>query len=163
MKKNKQRYNTIIKIGFVIYIILVLTILLFKAPTDIAIWKSEPHRLPVKLVPFETIIFYVRNVHSFTDWFIKNLAANVIMFVPWGIFVPVIIKNSKTVCNISHIKLLCITVISAIIFSAIIEMIQYVWAVGQLDVDDVILNTLGSLIGMGILLIIEILFRKIKK
>ncbi len=41
------------------------------------------------------------------------------------------------------IKLICIT----FAFSASIEYLQYVFKVGALDVDDICLNVIGSLIG----------------
>ena len=92
------------------------------------------------LIPFKTIIEYVGNMQTINDWFGKNLAVNIIMFIPCGFLSPLFLRKNR----IWHI------VIFGIILSVIIEMLQALLGVGTVDIDDVILNTFGLLLGFGI-------------
>ena len=67
---------------------------------------------------------------------IQNLQ-NIVFFIPFGLFAP--LKRWKTV------------LLTAVIFSTLIEVVQYIGGFGLAEVDDVICNTLGTLIGFAIL------------
>ena len=67
-----------------------------------------------------------------------NLAGNVIGFLPFGFILPVIGKRMKngflvTVCGF------CL--------SLFVESMQLIFKVGSFDVDDLLLNTLGTVLG----------------
>ena len=64
---------------------------------------------------------------------IQNIK-NIIVFIPFGYLFPK--------CN-SIIKVM----ITAALFSLIIEIVQYVFNIGWCEVDDVICNTFGALLG----------------
>lgn len=132
---------------FVLYLFVLVFVLIFKYPSPI-FWKlidhwknggeiywEKPH-----FVPFEIIIQYVKNAHSFDDWFFKNLACNIIMFMPYGFLVPLFSKKNKW----------WQILIFGIILSVLIEVIQGLLGIGISDIDDVILNSFGLLIGFGI-------------
>ncbi|MBR2191231.1 MAG: VanZ family protein, partial [Eubacterium sp.] len=74
------------------------------------------------------------------DWFFKNLACNILMFMPFGFLPPLFMKRNK-VWQI---------LIYGIIASFLIEVLQVLLAVGTGDIDDIILNAFGTLIGFGI-------------
>lgn len=63
---------------------------------------------------------------------------NILLFIPFGIMFPMI---GKKVSNIFT----CI--IAAALFSIIIETVQYITARGFCQMDDIVMNTLGALIG----------------
>lgn len=67
-----------------------------------------------------------------------NLLGNIAAFVPFGFYVPML---RKRVDNIPGI-LLC-----SAGFSLLVETLQLVFRVGAFDVDDIILNTLGGILG----------------
>ncbi len=67
-----------------------------------------------------------------------NLAGNVLCFVPFGLFLPFIIDKCK------HFTLVLFLTFT---FSFAIETTQLFYKVGSFDVDDIILNTLGGIIG----------------
>lgn len=67
---------------------------------------------------------------------VQNLQ-NIIFFIPFGLFCP--FKNWKTV------------LFTAIVFSALIEVVQYIGGFGLAELDDVICNTLGALLGFGLM------------
>lgn len=89
----------------------------------------------VNLVPFRTMKNYMRYsgfLHTLT-----NIFGNVIIFIPFGILVPEIFPNFR--------KLLKILGLS-IATSFFVEFIQFF--IGRsVDIDDLILNVLGALIG----------------
>ena len=134
---------------FVIYLCILVLVLIMKIPQMnmfydiINKWKTgiQPSFVDKpNLIPFKVIVEYVKNVHSLNDWFTKNLAVNIIMFMPCGLLAPLFLKKHK----LWHI------LIFGIILSVIIEISQALLGVGTVDIDDVILNTCGLLLGFGI-------------
>lgn len=141
-----KKYSRLI---FIVYILVLLLVLVLKFPqmnmfnSIVDGWKTGNRSRFVtesQYIPFKTIIEYVRHVHSFDDWFFKNLACNILMFIPFGFLIPLFIKKNK-VWQI---------LIYGIIASVMIEVLQVILAVGTGDIDDVILNAFGTLIGFGI-------------
>ncbi|MCA0972369.1 VanZ family protein [Halobacillus litoralis] len=88
-------------------------------------------------VPFETIQLYLFNELPFFIRF-YNLAANVGLFIPFGIYLMYVSKRWRT----------RVTIPAATI--AAVELTQYLTIRGSLDIDDFILNLAG--VGMGFLL-----------
>ena len=70
-----------------------------------------------------------------------NLIGNCAMFIPTGIIVPILYPNCKSFKK---------TVLTGFLISLVIEVIQLPFAVRCSDVDDLILNTAGCIIGYGI-------------
>lgn len=64
---------------------------------------------------------------------------NVFLFVPIGLSLPFALSKKK--------HPVIITMIAAFLFSVSIEAIQYYFALGLCEMDDVIMNTLGAMIG----------------
>ena len=58
--------------------------------------------------------------------------------MPFGFFLPIISRRSKKWYN---------TVMFGFVFSLMLETLQLVFKVGSFDVDDMLLNTLGGVIG----------------
>ena len=88
----------------------------------------------VNLVPF-------RNIRTYLDvwgsYGFENLAGHVVAFIPVGIGIRYLFaKNS--------IK----AVLWCLLITVLFEVIQYVFCIGFLDVDDIILNLVGSVIGI---------------
>ena len=66
---------------------------------------------------------------------IQNLS-NIAFFIPYGILFPV--------------KKCYVVLVSSFVFSVLIETAQYVYRLGLCELDDVICNTLGAMIGFWI-------------
>lgn len=92
-------------------------------------------------------------VYMIIFWII-NIFGNLFLLVPLAAITPIIFKRFRT---LKSVILLCATV------SILIELIQYlsqfVGNIRSVDIDDVILNSLGSIIGFSIFKIIN---RKLK-
>ena len=93
-----------------------------------------PFRL--NLVPFVNLFDY----DSKRDMLL-NIIGNCTMFIPTGIVVPCLYKRLRSFRK---------TVLTGFLVSLSIEIIQLPFAVRASDVDDLILNTLGVIIGYGI-------------
>lgn len=116
------------KVGFILYSACLL-VLLFDRP--------EHHGMrSYNLIPFRTIRFYFTSrINPLVSFY--NLVANIALFVPYGYLLMVLI-NKKRVWFLSSIPVISI---------ALIEVLQFVTRRGQLDIDDLILNVLGFVIG----------------
>jgi glycopeptide antibiotics resistance protein len=93
------------------------------------------------LIPFLEIRRFLTNVNLVgKKSLLINVAGNVVCFMPFGYLLPTITKN-KIVKNVFGVVLL------TFLFSLSVETIQLVTKVGAFDVDDLILNTVGGLLG----------------
>jgi glycopeptide antibiotics resistance protein len=91
---------------------------------------------PANLVPFKTILVYLLGEKGLMIGGI-NLVGNIVLLMPVGFLVPLIFRN------ITWKKTLAV----AVAFGFAIEGLQVVLRVGIFDIDDVILNGLGVMIG----------------
>ena len=78
---------------------------------------------------------------KFGSFAIQNIAGNIVLFIPLGIFLPMLMPAFK-----SFKKILAIGFFLSLSF----ELIQLITVLGFFDIDDTILNTFGSLIGFWI-------------
>jgi glycopeptide antibiotics resistance protein len=89
------------------------------------------------LVPFASSIDLIRHATPFTA--VKNIAGNVLLFLPFGILLPLLFAKLQRVWPLAW---------RAAVLSAAIEIVQIPTQVRATDVDDVILNVVGALIGL---------------
>lgn len=162
MNKKFKLNRVILVTLFIIYIFILLFVIVLKFPIGLAkgtitTWLKggEITRISPQLIPFKTNIDYIKNIHSFNDWFILNVTCNIIMFMPYGILLPAILKKKD---NIGRKVIL-----SGCILSVLIEIFQYITALGVCDIDDVILNTLGIALGFGLYNIAKNIITKLKR
>ena len=71
---------------------------------------------------------------------LMNLGGNILIFAPLGFLIPMSSKNKVTR------NFFVVTLIS-IMFSGAIEVVQILTKVGAFDIDDIILNTAGAILG----------------
>jgi glycopeptide antibiotics resistance protein len=120
--------KTILKSGMGIYS-LGLFVLLFFRP-------ANQEYSQINYIPFKTIMgFLTGNVNFLVAFY--NLAANIILFVPFGMATLMLYKNP------SRRLLLFVPVIVILL----IETTQHLTRRGSADIDDLILNLLGVWIG----------------
>lgn len=67
-----------------------------------------------------------------------NIAGNIAAFVPFGIFLPVFSRRCRRFWY---------TALYSMELSLFVELLQLVTKVGSFDVDDLLLNTIGGIIG----------------
>lgn len=150
------------KIVFTIYFLIVIGILVFKLPTRMVIdniiarYKGfKPMALEPQFVPFKTIRFYWANAQVLTDWFVKNLAVNIITFLPLGF----LLSLKYNLMGKHFIRVFLYSTIIGFLFSVAIEVIQHLINIGRCDVDDIILNTIGAAMGALLYYLLALIFR----
>ncbi len=134
---------------FVLYIGWMLYLLLFQrigwnADTSYSQWIQQS----INLVPFRTIREFIRMVRAHTasgstDYALamRNLGGNVVLFVPLGVFLPLLFHRQR------HFRTFLLSVTSGIV---LVEMIQLFCMLGSCDNDDLICNIYGAACGFGI-------------
>ena len=94
-------------------------------------------------VPFKTISNYIYLYgKGFQALSIYNLLGNFVLFLPMGALLPCVFKG----LNRFRRATLCI-----LIMVVLVEVAQFVLRVGIIDVDDIIFNLSGAMIGYGII------------
>ena len=135
---------------FVAYIVVLIRVMVFKDIPTIRIGQLmlnfggttyDTH--PANVVPFTTIVPYLLGSHG---WIIAgvNLIGNIVPLIPLGFLLPFAFRNMTW-------KKSLVIAISA---GLTIETMQTVLHVGIFDIDDVILNVLGVMIGYWTFLLI---------
>jgi glycopeptide antibiotics resistance protein len=154
MKHNNIRISAKV-IGFILLVayFLILSYVVFFA-TEFG--RDDNHVFQYNLVPLKTIYNFIRYHQSVTvNALMANILGNVVAFMPLGFIVPIVFKRKETYYYFH------IVVLWAFIVSLFIEVGQIVMSVGSFDVDDLILNTLGAMIGYWLYLYIRKLYRQL--
>lgn len=107
---------------------------------------------PPNFLPFKTILDYLFGDKGLIIGGI-NLVGNIALLLPVGFFAPLVFRS------LPWKK----TLIFAVTVGLIIELMQWVLRVGIFDIDDVILNALGVMIGFWIFTILGKLSRSMKQ
>ena len=148
----RKAFTIIAILSFFVYLFVLFRLLLFRYAMPFS-QVLENMRLPrypssYNLIPFRTIIGYVKmltegNVDGSLNRYIPiwNIIGNIIILMPLGFYLPFLIKKMAILKNFA------ITV-SGMIIS--IELLQFIFRVGSLDIDDFILNLVGALISFVI-------------
>ncbi|MCL1819336.1 MAG: VanZ family protein [Oscillospiraceae bacterium] len=141
MKRLLEKKKLICLIIFMTYISIVLKLTVFRFG-----FLYDKRQLNATI--FIDLINVYRNVG--TGVFLRLFLGNIGWFVPFGFFLPVLLKKER----------FSAVIITGFLFSLSIETLQYVFRKGVAELDDLILNTLGVVIGYLIYKLTLTLFRK---
>lgn len=155
--KQKHLIRGVILILFATYCTLLLYILFLDARTSHLTYFEHIKR-SINLLPFKTIAEYISRISENSinlSSFIKNIFGNSILFIPMGFFLPCISKRIIKMKNIIFINIIIIVGV---------ELIQLFSTLGSFDIDDILLNLIGSIIGYSITKMypINIVLKKMK-
>ncbi len=152
MKGNKLRkkigeQGNWVRILFVLYILIVIKVIIFKYPYEELRAIASSWRRDVILeglgtanfTPFKTIKMYIDYAYKLNS--VENLAGNVLVFVPFGFLFPFVAREGDR---------FFVMFVNAFVFILGIEVFQLFSAFGAFDVDDILLNCLGAAMGYGI-------------
>ena len=120
---------------FTIYIFLVIWIILFKFSIE-----QLPHFRSFNLIPF-----YYPNE---TTYQIKEVLENMIIFIPFGLYLKTLNINSDR------------TIFLGFLLSLSLELSQYIFCLGASDITDLITNTTGVLVGVGLYYLLKKIFKE---
>lgn len=148
-KKTKTKIRITGWILFICYLMALTYFVFFAESYGRAMEGRDYH---YNLEPLKEIMRFWKNRHiiGFFPVFI-NLVGNVIAFVPFGAILPVLSVNARGLLRAAFFTFE---------LSLVIETVQLVFKVGSFDVDDLILNTLGGIVGYIIFKICNYVRRK---
>ena len=142
MTVNNRKLHTAL---FLAYCALMLW-LLFDRPgyvPGIPYWQQAAGHL--NLIPFRTLRLFAGLLDSAQPEYVRaaviNLGGNIIMFIPLGFLLPRVFSRLASLPRV-------LTATAAVITA--VEILQLFTLVGSCDIDDLILNVLGSAIGYGL-------------
>ncbi len=150
--KKENRIKIIITLLFGIYLLGLIFVLFIHnrirygiGAFEISVF-SKQHIEMCNFIPFHTIITYFQRLaeHTInTNIVVTNLLVNLILFVPMGMAMPILFGRKFD----EFWKFL----IFIIIVTILVEVVQFITFLGSTDIDDVILNVIGGVIGYGII------------
>ena len=91
----------------------------------------------IHYIPFGTIMHFLFRVPS-KKVMVINVFGNIVAFVPMGFLLPIIKRKSASFKN---------TMLIVFFATCTVEITQYIAGVGVTDIDDIVLNFLGGVIG----------------
>ena len=139
MKKTDKK---IIGINILLYGVFVLYTLFL----IVILFRTQHQTRSINLIPFRGVVSYLSGedlvsgkdnatvLHAFMP---INLLGNIAIFIPLGFYIT-IFTQGKTIWK---------NTVLILFVSVFVEIIQFTFKFGIGDVDDVILNTVGGLIG----------------
>lgn len=131
----------------------VILLCIIAAIAFMTVYSREEGAHEVILTPFQSFVEAKGNREMY-----RSMLMNVFLFVPLGLSLPnVLPRKWHPAANV------CLTMIFGFALSAVIEWCQYRYGLGRCEVDDVIMNTLGTTIGASSFVIARILERRLKK
>ena len=159
-KKEKQSPARELVLGLFVVFMFGLLFLTFedngiswmKSETPGKAWERLETGIGVNFVPFKTIRNYLK-YSTDADNVLVNLGGNVLMFVPWGLGLPLLWRKFQSFGKVMFTSLM---------LPIFIEFCQ-LFIGRSVDVDDVILNFAGGVLGGMLYLVIRKLFPKIEK
>lgn len=109
---------------------------------DLKVWQINSN-----IIPFQSTMNYINGTNTpYLSNIIDNTLGNILIFLPFGVFLPILYRKYRTLSKVF---------VGSILISFLIEILQYVSQLGRFDIDDIILNTLGSIIGFTLVKVVN--------
>lgn len=150
-----------VRVLFVLYLLVLVKLLFFKIRfvfSTIDITSNEKATFGSLLaasnfIPFYRIWYYASGQEPYLVGLL-NVAGNVALFVPVGIFLPLFFKRLNSGLRVA--------MVSAGL-SLLVETLQLLTTTGEFDVDDVLLNATGAVLGYCVFRVAEGFVERKKK
>ncbi len=136
--KKERLLSTFAWVMFIVYLLVLVRIVLFKDTQIYNLFAMIGHGQRVlNIIPFASTFEMMSTIGLLHN--LQNISGNLAVFFPMGIFIPLLMKKGFKQ-----------TVVIVIGISVSIEVVQYILAIGISDIDDVILNTVGAIVGWSV-------------
>lgn len=142
--RKKEKTSFLILLLFVIYMILLVWIIVFKLQFSIS--ELDTCR-SINLIPF----YYDNEVG--VRFHMTEVVENIAIFAPLGIYL----------CMLKHEPRFFIKLMFILGISLALEVLQYIFAIGRSDITDLLTNTFGGILGIVIYIVLVKLFRSRKR
>lgn len=142
--KDGQFQRKYVRLVFFLYLLIVIKIIIFKYPLwqlrEIASTWEKGVILEgldtANFTLFKTIRMYIDYSYMLNSF--ENLVGNVVAFIPFGFLLPYVLKRAGN---------FFVMLLNAFLFVLGIEVFQLFSAFGAFDVDDILLNCFGAVLG----------------
>lgn len=136
-KEQKKRIRVAGGILLLLYLVLLLYFLFLAEWYGRSGYPAQERHY--NLIPFLEIQRFWRYRQQLGNYAVfLNLAGNVLGFVPFGFFLPLVFKSYRKGLKVVWLGLF---------LTVCVEVMQLYFRVGRFDVDDIILNTGGTILG----------------
>lgn len=125
---------------FIIYLIALVWIVLFKMALS---FGELPQLRNINLIPFADSAI----VNGTID--MSEIVDNLLAFIPFGVFTGMLLEGKSFIKKAAPIFLT----------SLAFETLQFVFAIGASDITDLLMNTLGGMIGIGFFAVCSKIFK----
>jgi glycopeptide antibiotics resistance protein len=163
MPAINRSIKIVCRILFIVFILLLTKNILFKKSPGYYKnhFRSEYRNYTIKegwkkanTTPFSTIKLFYNSRRMNPEFMMNNLLGNLLGFIPFGFLLPLLIPFFRNLFK---------TLVAGFLLSLGYETVQLVFGLGVFDVDDLLLNTAGVLIGFIIFTLSYFFFRIVKK
>ena len=128
---------------FLIYCFVLVYVLFLSRGTRDGFTFAEYMRRFTNFIPFKTIVEYVqRYIDGYRNLSVLNLLGNFVLFMPMGALLPCVIRKLDRFWKVT------LTVLGMVVM---VEIVQGILRVGSVDIDDVLFNVVGAMIGYGLI------------
>ncbi len=142
--KERLFQKKYVRLIFFIYLLVVIRVIIFKYPLEqlreiAAAWEKDvilEGLDTANFTLFKTIRMYIDYSYKLNSF--ENLVGNVVVFIPFGFLLPYVIKHGRN---------FFVMLLHAFVFVTGIEVFQLFSAFGAFDVDDILLNCFGAVLG----------------
>ena len=140
MRRRERVEKTVIYGVFFFYVLLLMKILFFSRVSFFELFGTQRTiDRAVNFIPFHSIIEYLSGrTETLRTFSYANVVGNIAIFMPLGAYLALFRAGKGILANLLFIFLA----------SMMTEMIQWIFGIGTADIDDVILNCIGGLVGI---------------
>lgn len=143
LRRKKGQISLSREVVLGLFVVFMFALLCMTFQGDKGSWLTYPkaaerirNGIGVNFVPFKTIRSYLR--HSFDrEIVIVNIVGNILLFIPWGFCLPLLWRRYRSVFRFIR---------AAVLLPIFIEFCQ-LFIGRSVDIDDVILNFAGAIMG----------------
>ncbi|WWR16548.1 VanZ family protein [Lachnospiraceae bacterium JLR.KK008] len=137
---------------FFLYVLIIIRLIIFKYPYSelrdiMAHWRKDvvwEGLSSANFTLFKTIRMYIRYYDRLNSF--ENLFGNILIFVPYGALYPLAFPKKRD---------FLLFLPAVFLFVTGIELFQLLSAFGAFDVDDILLNCLGAVIGFIFMIAVQ--------
>ncbi|KRF43558.1 VanZ family protein [Paenibacillus sp. Soil787] len=136
-----ERIKTIFLYGvFICYIVFLIKLLFLSRISLLEMFNSQRTlKRSINLIPFYSIKEYILGSSATMKKFaFSNVVGNIVILIPLGTYLSLFKKDKRVITNLLFIFFVSLSV----------EITQGLLGIGTSDIDDIILNCLGGLIGI---------------
>ncbi len=153
MSKSKYKFQDyLLLLIYITYFLFMAKILLFKNVPLGEIFGSDRYiSRQLAIVPFQSIMKYYNSGNLWAS--VLNVIGNIVIFIPFGVYLMMYTKKNTST-----------KAVSTVFFTSLaVEVVQFVLDIGIADVDDIILNVLGGVVGVCCYKFLKLIFKDNRK